>query len=190
LDTSSVFARFALQKQILQIVNGYYGMFTRLEAFNVWHTFPASHPPRSSQLWHRDPDDPHCTMKVFVYLSDVDEGAGPFHFAAGSHAKGCFHGEPAFLFRDGNTSRSDDAQMATVVPRECWKRCLGPKGTIVFADTRGYHKGGHATQRDRILFVSMFSSRSARIVNSFERPKQILTPKDREQAYALSIARF
>lgn len=190
LDISSVFVRFALQQRVLQIVNSYYSMFTRLESFNVWKNFATPHTPRSSQLWHRDPDDPHCTMKVFVYLSDVDKGSGPFTFAVGSHSKGRFRDDPAFLFKDGHTPRSDDAQMATVVPAECWKSCVGPKGTIVFADTRGYHKGGHAFQHDRTLFVSMFSSRSARVINSLERPDRIATPRDKEQAFALSLACF
>jgi hypothetical protein len=35
IEPDSVFTRFALQKAILEIVNSYFGMFTRLRAYNV-----------------------------------------------------------------------------------------------------------------------------------------------------------
>jgi hypothetical protein len=186
LDTNSVFVRFALQKRILQIVNGYYGLFTRLEALNVWKNFATSHAPHASQLWHRDPDDPHCTMKVFVYLTDVNTEAGPLVYAAGTHSKGHLRREPAFRYKDGNTPRSDDTQMTEIVTPECWIKCVGEKGTIVFMDGRGFHKGGDARQRDRTVFVSMFTSRPAWVINSFDRPAKIQASEDRARAFALS----
>jgi hypothetical protein len=48
--------------------------------------------------------------------------------------------------------------MSAVVPKENWVRGIGKKGTIIFADTRGFHKGGEARTDDRLMFTAMFTS--------------------------------
>lgn len=179
-----IYVRFALQKPILQIANAYFSMYSRLCYFNVWHNFTTPSPASTSQLWHRDRDDLHYILKVFLYLSDVDEGAGPFMYAAGTHSKKRLLREPAYFLEDGYVMRSNDSQMAEVIAPERWVRGVGPKGTIIFADTRGYHKGGLARERDRIMYTCMFSSSLA--PELFERsPEETLLWMDKEQAYAL-----
>lgn len=184
LDTDSVYVRFALQKPILRIANAYFGMYIRLRHYNVLHTFTTSGQASTSQLWHRDRDDLHYILKVFVYLSDVDDGAGPFIYAAGTHSKKKLRREPAYFLEDGFVMRSDDTQMAEVIPPERWIKCVGAKGTIIFADTRGYHKGGLARERDRIMYTCMFASPLA--PELFERPSGISLPLDKEQSLALT----
>lgn len=157
LDPQSIFTRFALQPNIWQIANAYIGMATRMGYCNVWHNFPSQAQPRQAQLWHRDPDDLYYVVKVFVYLADVDEGNGPFTYAARTHRKGRVRQEPDYHL-EGDTKRSTDEQMAAVVPRDQWVTCTGPRGTIVFADTKGYHKGGLVKQRDRVLYTCMFKA--------------------------------
>jgi hypothetical protein len=188
LDPQSVYARFALQTEILRIANGYFGMRTRLRTYNVWRNFATKMAPRNSQLWHRDPEDRYV-LKGFVYLDDVDRGCGPITYAAGSHPKGGLKRAPAFTkTAEDKARRSDDAQMAEVVPPERWIEGTGPKGTMVFADTRGYHKGGQATERDRLLYMCMFTSRASRYPEGFQRPADFTVPAgiNREQISALS----
>jgi hypothetical protein len=76
--------------------------------------------------------------------------------------------------------------MTEIVAPERWIKCVGKKGTIVFMDGRGFHKGGDARQCDRTVFVSMFTSRPAWIINSFDRPAKIQASEDRARALALS----
>jgi hypothetical protein len=185
LDPCDICVRFPLQNPILQIANAYFDMYTRLRYYNVWHTLPTRAPARDSQLWHRDPED-HYVLKMFVYLSDVDDGAGPVIYAAGSHPKTGLRREPASSHRKHDAKRSDDNQMAAVLPPDRWIKAVGGKGTIIFADTRGYHKGGLARERDRIMYVCMFTSQASKCPNLFEHPGRISTPLDREQAFALS----
>jgi hypothetical protein len=159
LVPTSVLGRFSLHPAILQVVNAYYGMYVRLRHYNIWHNLVTDRPAMQSQLWHRDPEDLYI-LKLFVTLGDVDDGNGPFTYAAGSHRKGPFQTSPAYLHKDGETTRSDDDQMAAVVPPERWVKGVGPKGTMIFADTRGYHRGGLARQRDRKMFLSEYTSRA------------------------------
>ena len=48
--------------------------------------------------------------------------------------------------------------MAKVLASERWIHALGSRGTIVFADTHGFHKGGLARKSDRLMYTCMFTS--------------------------------
>jgi hypothetical protein len=184
VDSESVFVRFALQNQILGISNAYMGMYSQLRYYNVWHTLANNGPARESQLWHRDRDD-HLTCKVFLYLNDVDEGAGPFTYARGTHPKGSNRAEPPFTL-EGTVKRSNDNQMATIAPRETWVKATGRRGTIIFADTRGYHKGGEARTSDRIMYTCMFLSPASEVREMMGVPGRVKLPSDRAAARALA----
>jgi len=184
LDPESVYARFALQQPILQIANAYFGMYTRLRYYNVWHTLTTKTEARESQLWHRDRED-HSILKLFLYFTDIDEGSGPFTYAPGTHHKGVIHQTPEFFVENG-VRRTSDEQMAAVVPQEQWVTGIGKKGTIVFADTAGYHKGGLARTRDRLMYTCMFTSPTSQSPELFIRPSALALPADKAQAMALA----
>jgi hypothetical protein len=187
LDPDDIVVRFALQPEILNMANSYFGMLTKLQYYNGWHTFPTQAPPRESQLWHRDPEDRYV-LKMFVYLTDVDEGAGPLTYAPGTHAQGTVKtAVESRLVREGQVKayRSDDAQMNAVVPRRQWITAIGPKGTVVLADTRGYHKGGLARERERILYTCMFASQASNHPDVFTRRVPLPDYSDKAMAFAI-----
>lgn len=156
-DPESVFARFSLQETFLNIANAYFGMLVKLRYYNVWQTFATDGEARESQLWHFDREDNYI-LKLFLYLKDVDEGAGPFTYAPKTHRKGTLWGNQPEYSLEKNVMRSTDEQMSAVVPKENWVKGIGKKGTIIFADTRGFHKGGEARTDDRLMFTAMFTS--------------------------------
>ena len=187
LDVNDIFVRFALQSEVLAITNGYFGMLTKLRYYNVWHNLPTHTLPRESQLWHRDPED-RCILKMFVYLTDVDEGAGSLSYAPGTHSLGAIK-TPAKseIFREGRSDvhRTDDTQMNKVVPKEHWITAVGSKGTVVLADTTGYHKGGFCVERERIVYTCMFTSKAGTCSDSFERRQVVPRYADRSVAFAI-----
>ncbi len=152
-----VFVRFALNNSFLTIANAYFGMIARLRYYNVWQTFASQGTARESQLWHFDREDRYI-LKMFLYLEDVDEGSGPFTYAPGTHKKGRDHGIKPEFFLEGGVKRTTDEQMSTVFPEKKWVTGTGKKGTLIFADTRGYHKGGEARTKDRLTYTCMFTS--------------------------------
>ena len=168
-----IFVRFAIQPAMLEISNAYFGMLTSLRFFNIWRTFPIKGEPRRSQLWHQDPEDKFI-LKIFVYLSDVDEGAGPFIYASGSHPKGNVREKPQCFQEEGHSAwRCVDEEMQKVISREKWIHCTGPAGTIVFADTRGFHKGGLARTKERLSYNFMFVSQNSKTRWSYVQQKSM-----------------
>lgn len=156
-EPQSNFARFALNQVLVDIANRYFHMCAKLRYYNVWLTAASRSKARESQLWHFDREDNYI-LKVFLYLDDVDEGSGPFTYAPGTHRKGRHKAIKPQNFIEGGVMRTTDEQMSAVYPKEKWNICTGKKGTIIFADTRGYHKGGEARTRDRLMFTCMYTS--------------------------------
>jgi hypothetical protein len=189
LDPNDIFARFVLRPEVLSIVNSYFGVLAKLRQCNVWYNFRAQIEPKGSQLWHRDPED-RSVLKLFVYLMDVDEGAGPLSYAPGTHPQGGIKILPeSRLGLEGQTyvHRSNDTQMSAVVPRESWITAMGPKGTVVLVDTRGYHKGGFAREHDRILYMCMFTSKASIPLKALF-DCQLPTPTYTDKAVAFAIS--
>lgn len=156
-DPESVFARVALSEPFLHIANAYLRMTAKLRYYNVWITAASSGRARESQLWHFDREDNYI-LKAFFYLDDVDEGTGPFTYALATHRCGAHRSIKPEYDLEGGVRRTTDKQMAAVYPRERWRIGTGKKWTIVFADTRGYHKGGEARTKERLMFTCMFTS--------------------------------
>lgn len=156
-NPEDVVASFAMSGSFLRIANTYFRMITKLRYYNVWYTAASNSTARESQLWHFDREDNYI-LKVFLYLGDVDEGTGPFTYAPGTHKKGRFRYITPEFFDEGGVKRTTDQQMDAVYPRRDWKICTGKKGTLIFADTRGYHKGGEAKTSDRLMFTCMYTS--------------------------------
>jgi hypothetical protein len=152
------FANLANHPTLRSLAQAYFEMNkVSLRYFNVWSHVPTGNPPEDSQLWHRDRDDLRI-MKVFIYLNDVNElQDGPFIYAPGTHQTGPIQQQPDYqIIKD--VKRTNDSQMDAVVPKNQWVVASGTKGTIVFADTHGMHKGGYVQRGERLLFTCMYLS--------------------------------
>lgn len=184
-DKESIFSRMALNSSLLNIADSYFRMTTRLRYYNVWQTFASNGAPRESQLWHFDRED-RFILKVFLYLTDVDEGAGPFTYAPGTHKKGRYNAIEPESFLEGGVRRTTDEQMRVVFPEDRWIPGIGKKGTLIFADTRGYHKGGEARTKDRLMFTCMYTSPASESKRLINYPKDLeLSPLSQKQIRAL-----
>jgi len=183
LDPQSVFARLALHPRVLQIANAYFGMYTQIRYYNIWHTVVTHGEARESQLWHRDRED-LLILKLFVYLSDIDEGAGPFTYAPGTHLKGPIRARPK-TFNENGVERWRDEEMEKIVPSSRWIRATGPTGAFAFADTRGCHKGGLARESERLLYVCLYTSPTSQAPELFIRPPKLPEYNLRAQSLAL-----
>lgn len=149
----------ALHPQIRGVAEAYCGMHLRVQDLNIWVNTPVEGSPTQSQRWHRDLPEDFAIVKCFVYLSDVPDGAGPLQYAAGSNTAAGRKTRLRAEF-DGIGHRISDEEVAAafgdgvVIAR-------GPAGTLVFADTRGVHRGGFASTQERVVAQITYASRAS-----------------------------
>lgn len=152
-DADDPFVRIALHPNVLAVANAYMKMHATLRAIELWHTHPTPGSAVQTQLWHRDADDV-MNVKLFVYFTDVTRAAGPLTYAPRTHPLGDRRDVPDH----DDQWRSNDEQMAKVVPESEWKILEGKPGTVVFAETCGYHKQLKPESAERIKLVSQYVS--------------------------------
>ena len=154
--------RMGLSERVLDVVNAYRGELTKLVALDDWYTIPtaATEARTASQEWHRDPWDNHV-VKVFTYFSDVDEEAGPFEYVKGSPAGGRYgHLWPWLNAVEEGVYPPQD-ELAAAVAAEDILTVTGTAGTMIFCDTSGFHRGGWARSKPRVLSYHAYVSPSA-----------------------------
>lgn len=167
----------ALDESLRAVAGAYLGCDAVLDFLHLWWSTSANPEGaekrqrmavHAAQMYHWDL--PRAAfIKVFVYLTDVTPDTGPHCYIRGSHRN-----KPAPVFRDGRIS---DDEIAQHYPAEDRLELTGPAGTIVIADTRGFHKGKTLASGERLLFQVEFS------VEHFGTPyDRILLPDDAPQA--------
>lgn len=125
---------------IMRLAIDYLGFTPVITGLSLRWTFPSSAAPDIVQSFHRD-----CelgSIKMMVYLTDVDADAGPHTFAAGTHRDRL----PVRLRSHSDADvRAEQVQM------------LGAAGTSFVIDTRGIHKGGVPLERPRLMLGVQYS---------------------------------
>jgi hypothetical protein len=142
----------SIAEQYLRIPVAYHGAVLRHSLVDGNQVGP--------RLWHRDAEDRHV-LRTVVYLNDVAKDGGPFEYVPRSVQAA----DPKALCSVGLRS---DAEMAALVPRAHWKRCVGPAGTVVMADSaKVFHHESLQRRFERSVVMLGHASRQ---------------PKDRELA--------
>ncbi|MFY9462678.1 MAG: hypothetical protein WAP52_00645 [Candidatus Sungiibacteriota bacterium] len=169
-DAANPFFQFVMHPRILQIAALYFDFIPKLNSFTLQSTLlvPPGTPEYLSQRWHRDSEDKKM-LKVFVYLTDVNErGAGPFMYVRGSQHGGRWR--HLFPQRPPAGSYPPSGAVERAVPEKDIALCLAPRGTVIFCDTSGLHRGGYSTTMERTMFLPAFCSRASVSPINFERP--------------------
>lgn len=149
--------RACLSRRMLDIANAYLRLWSKLSYVDLWYTAPqpATDERVASQNWHFDFDDKHL-LKAFLYLVDVDEDTGPFEYVPGSQPGGRYHGVRPWTPMGYGRVSDDDVSRA--VPREDVATFTAPRGTLIFCNTSGLHRGGFATGKPRVLATATYCS--------------------------------
>ncbi len=149
--------RAVASRRLLDLANTYLEMWSKLEYVDVWYSVPqpAEAERISSQRWHRDYNDKHL-LKVFLYLVDVDEEMGPFQYVPGASPAGR---TPT----PGRGSRSEqnyptEEELEALIPSSSVQAFTAPKGTLIFCNTAGFHRGGFSVTNPRVLATATYSS--------------------------------
>ncbi len=158
IEAHNPMVKMASNPGLKKIADSYFGLFTQLYYYDFWLTFASPTSETRSQLWHRDVED-KMLLKGFIYLEDVELGQGPFIYARDTHLKGRNKKDPEWFYEPRcGQRRANDESMKNVCEEEDIIPLTGKAGDVIFADTRGLHKGGIARTADRKLFKFEFSS--------------------------------
>jgi hypothetical protein len=147
--------RLGVNSRLLELANTYLEMWSKLEYVDVWYTSPAGGDERrSSQRWHRDFNDRHL-LKAFLYLVDVDEQTGPFEYVPRSAPGGEL--DRLWPWRPlGENYPPEDELAESIGDRAV--TFTAPKGTLIFCNTSGFHRGGFASGKARVLATFTWDS--------------------------------
>jgi len=159
LDPGDPWLQLALDARVLDLANTYLGLWSKLEYVDLWYTPPAEEEERqSSQRWHRDFND-RLLLKGFLYLSDVDEQAGPFEYVPRSFPGGELG--DLWPWYPGYDGYPPDEEFARRMEGKRIETFIAPRGTLIFCNTCGFHRGGFATGKARVLATWTYSSAAA-----------------------------
>jgi hypothetical protein len=130
---------------VLGAVERALGCKPTLGFLNMWWAYPERQGAKGSQRFHRDFDGVRF-IKLFVYLTDVDEDGGPHVYVADTHDRPELYHPRAM---------SDD-EVAATFGRERFVTLTGPAGQCFLADTRGVHKGLLPQKKERLALIAQY----------------------------------
>ena len=152
---------------ILARMHRFLGAPPTIQFFSSWWSFAGRETPEDAQLFHYDR---HCFRfaKLFVYLTDVDEDAGPHVYVRGSaRAADWMQRLAEIKARDPAqaqrflgmliAARKDDADVADFFGADRLERFTGRAGEAFLVDTAGIHKGLLPRSRDRLVFQTTYA---------------------------------
>jgi hypothetical protein len=175
-----------LSRKLLDIANEYLQLWSKLEYVDLWYSIPvgADAERKASQIWHRDFNDRHL-LKAFLYLSDVDEQSGPFEYVPGSQPGGRY--ADVHPWAPMAIGRISDKELAKYVRAEDVRTFTAPRGTIIFCNTSGLHRGGFAESTPRVLAPVTYCS-PASLASLTERNYEL--PRDADLGSLDPVVRY
>jgi hypothetical protein len=142
---SKYILKAANNPNLLNILKSYFSCSFKLDWVWAWWSFP-SEELAGPQLFHRDYESMNF-LKVFVYLSDVDEFNGPHEYIVGSHKVNKLYKRERFADELIYKNFTED-KILTI---------MGKKGKTFIANTFGIHRGLQPKNEKRLVLVYLFS---------------------------------
>jgi hypothetical protein len=128
---------------LIAVATRYLGYTPTITLLTMRWSFPSETTDTDVQSFHRDSEP--GSIKLLVYLTDVDYDSGPHRYAAGSH-------------RDRMPLRLHNYSDAEVSQRHGGSLAfIGPAGTGVLIDSKGIHKGTPPMSGGRLLLGIQYS---------------------------------
>jgi hypothetical protein len=147
------FYNWGKEPRILNIIENYLSLPVAYHGVHLRKDF-ANENQFATLLWHRDVED-RRVLKIIVYLSDVEEKHGPFEYVPLSYTSKTQLNYYRIQRKIHSTAGINDETLNKIVPKSAWKSCLGPAGTVIFADTRRllHHGTLRSEERSTLFFV-------------------------------------
>jgi hypothetical protein len=128
---------------VLDVATGYLGYRPTITQLGLRWSFPGAGIDVGVQGFHRDSEP--GSIKMMVYLTDVDLGSGPHCYVPGTHRDRM----PLRLHRYADADIERDHGGGDIV--------TGAAGTAFMIDTRGIHKGTPPLRQARLVLMVQYS---------------------------------
>jgi len=155
--------------KLLAISRKYVGRDARHVGTNLWWSYPIEEAPPTrvehGQAFHFDLDD-YRFLKIFFYLTDVDDLSGPHMFVRGTHKKRRLNHQLII-------KRFSDQDIVRSYGRDNLVTISGPAGMGFAEDTFGLHKGIPPTQKERLVLQMEFAVNDYNNTNDNRDPSQL-----------------
>ena len=143
--------QIANDPRVLSIVSGFLGAKPTISYMTAWWSMPNKDgKAEQAEQFHRDVDDIRF-VKLFCYLTDVDETSGPHMFVPGSQN----------VNRLTKIRRYEDREIIEAFGAESLSTFTGKAGTTFLENTYGFHRGVPPTGKPRLLFQVLYSLRNS-----------------------------
>ena len=145
-----------VNKKILKIVQNYLDSHPILDYVDCFWTFEDKkkyQDSQAAQYWHFDMDRVKF-LKLFIFIKDCDFDNGPHYYISGSHLT---QNIPGDLLKPGY-QRLEDKMILDNFKKENIKCFTAKKGSFLFEDTIGFHKGTPVKSDSRLLLMIQYST--------------------------------
>jgi len=140
--------KFVFDERLIQVATSYYGCIPALSSVAVRRSYITDSPPVTNQFFHRDYNGLVKIVKVIIYLNDVDESGGPFTYVSKSAGK-MFDNWWRYHYLD-------DSIIQKYYDPEDILPLTANFGDVLFAGTRGWHKGAKPKNKERYAIHACF----------------------------------
>jgi hypothetical protein len=160
-------AELANHPGILARVEKYLGAPPTIQHYIAWWSLAGQREASGPQMFH---EDRACYrfLKLFVYLTDVDQGAGPHVYIRGSGSMrlrdemiASLEKRKKGLGKIGHQIlgkvRASDEEMAAIFGEDRFETFTGAAGEAFLVDTSGYHKGMPPKSENRLIFQTLYT---------------------------------
>ena len=159
-ETTMALLKLATSDEVLKPIISYLGVVPKIHHIGATLSTPGQCTDEEvgSEKWHRDANV-YRSPTLYIYLTDVDAGSGPFHMISKEHlcSSAILPVEPARRLKEASWNywyreRYSDAEIKRYVADSRLQKMLGPTGTGFIVDQGAfYHKGGYCKSKERIL---------------------------------------
>lgn len=168
------FLEIATDPLRLGIAQRFLGTVPQIITVAAWWSFAKADTAKAAQLFHLDLDD-YRFFKFFIYLTDVDEEAGPHVYVPTTNrqdtlvaARGRAATPEAFDNWMGTLRKSDEDVVAAFGIEPV--RLTGKAGTNFIASTRGIHKGLLPKSKNRLVCQVAYGVTPQRVADDLPIP--------------------
>jgi len=135
-------------KDLIDLITSFYECIPALSSIAVRRSYLTDAAPVNNQYFHRDYNSLVKILKAVIYLNDVGEDDGPFTYVAGSSNK---------MFDNWwDYHYLNDQTLQELYGEENILPLTANFGDLLFANTRGWHKGAKPQKKERIAIHACF----------------------------------